>query len=106
MPNNRLLQEFPQAIDKLERTLKIKHQVLGEYHPDLAKTLNALGAVYAVQNEKAKAMECFQQALLIVRANARDGNERDPSVMLALRNIAILKGEKVKQWSSDDSQSP
>ena len=94
------------------------------FHPEVGKTLQALGAVYAVQKDDADkkyfALQCFQKALQIAvwqakleaQAAANDAGKQvvvdhqdenasvnqHPEVMLVLRNIAILKGEKVPKW--------
>lgn len=111
--------EHGKAIDELERSLQIKLEVLpdAEHHPEVGKTLQAMGAVYGVTGDKSRALDCFQRALLIARINASadadhdnsaDGGgavgavDSDPQVLLALRNIAILKGEKVPKWEDGD----
>lgn len=92
--------EMEEAVISLNRAIELKEHWLGEFHPELGKTLSALGAVYGVTKEKQKALQCFQKALLIARMHADD--EDDPEVFLALRNIAVLKGEVV---SSDKANS-
>jgi hypothetical protein len=45
-----------------------------------------------------KALECFQQALMIAKANATMTTmEDDPDVLLALRNIDTVRQTKKKQ---------
>lgn len=83
--------EMEQAVEILNRAVELKEHWLGEFHPELGKTLSALGAVYGVTKEKQKALQCFQKALLIARMHADD--EDDPDVSLALRNIGVLKVE-------------
>jgi len=52
-------------------------------------------------DDKVRALDCLQRALLIARINASSGTDdgssvdTDPDVQLALRNIAVLKGETV-----------
>lgn len=98
-------QEYEAAVEKLEQAVAIKQQLVGEFHPEVAKTLNALGAVYAVQDVKVKALECFQQALLIARTHSTEKDGSDPQIMLALRNIALVKGEKVPRWGDSSTSS-
>ena len=102
------LRNYDIAIAHLQTALACKQQVLGdggETHPEVAKTLNTLGSVYAVTNEKLQALECFQQSLLIARMHASiDEEEEDPLVMFALRNIAVLKGEAVPKWGEDEDE--
>jgi tetratricopeptide (TPR) repeat protein len=98
------------AIVQLTQALDLKRQFVGEFHPEVAKTLSALGAVQALRSKQSDpdtgydearraALECFQQALLISRMHAKE-RERDPLVMLAMRNIALLKGDSVPKWNS------
>ena len=70
----------------------------GEANPEVAVTANALGSVHGVLGNKRKALECFQQALLIHRMYAEDDN--DSEILHILRNISILKGEKVPKWNN------
>ena len=92
--------EMEQAVSSLNRATELKEHWLGDFHPELGKTLSALGAVYGVTKEKQKALHCLQKALLIARMHADD--EDDSEVFLALRNIAVLKGEVA---SSDKANS-
>ena len=60
----------------------------------MAKTLNSLGALHAgVFGEKEIALEYLQQALLIARIHAADGeNPRDdPDVKNVLQNISVIE---------------
>jgi len=100
------LGEYETAIELLTRSLALKERWLGPDSPDVAKTLNALGAVYAVTKHQNEAYDCFQRSLLIARIHARDGDgDSDAQVMFALRNLAVLKGEKVSKWGDDDGES-
>ncbi|GAX16447.1 hypothetical protein FisN_19Lh025 [Fistulifera solaris] len=83
--------DMEDAVENLSRAVELREHWLGEFHPELGKTLSALGAVYGVMKEKQKALQCFQKALLITRMHADD--EDDPDVFMALRNISVLKGE-------------
>ena len=85
------------AVLELTRAIELKTAAFGDTHSEMAKTWNALGAVHAVLGNKSKALDCFQQSLLICRMHH---DEEDPMVMFALRNIAVLKGEKVPKWES------
>jgi tetratricopeptide (TPR) repeat protein len=85
------------AQELLEKAVKIKRALLGESHPEVGRSLSALGAVCAVQDNKSAALTHFQEALVIARMHSPEG-ENDPEVMLALRNIAVLRGEKVSRF--------
>jgi tetratricopeptide (TPR) repeat protein len=88
--------KFDLAEQELSRAVELKQRTAGEAHPEVAKSFVALGSVLGVIGKKRKALECFQQALLIERANSDDPN--DPEILLILRNIAVLKGDKVAKW--------
>ena len=93
------------ALEELTRALEIKQKIVGETHIEVLKTLNALGALYGVMESLSAALRCFQQALLIARIhsdNTDEQQEEDETIMLILRNIAILKGEKVAKWGEGD----
>ena len=93
--------DYSAALESLRLARDIKECFAGEMHPEVAKTLDALGAVCAVtEDNRQEALQCFHQSLLIARLHAGEG-ETDPQVMLALRNIAILKGEAVPKWGSE-----
>lgn len=91
-----------QALVDLTKAAEIKERFAGESSPEVGKTLDALGAVHAVTGDKAKALECFQRSLLIARMHSEAG-DTDANVMLALRNISVLKGKDVPKWGSDDN---
>lgn len=102
---NASMEQYKQAEAELEMALELKQRLLGETDPQLRQTLSSLGAVYAAQGEdddeyKRKAMDCFQQALLLARMHSED--ENDPDMVLAMRNIARLEGQEVPKWGSTD----
>lgn len=83
--------EHEVAKTELQQAIDIKRKVLGSSHPEVGTSLSALGAVHAVTNEPRLALDCFQEALLIARMHADD--EGDSTVMMALRNIALVRGD-------------
>jgi tetratricopeptide (TPR) repeat protein len=86
------------AMRDLTMAIELKTAATGDpHHPEMAKTWNSLGTCHAVLGDRSKALECFKQSLLICRMHH---DEDDPEVMLALRNIAVLKGEKVPKWGT------
>jgi len=89
------------ALDLFLEALEAKKSAGGEHNPEVAKTLNSLGALHAGSfGEKEIALEYFQQALLIARIHAEDReNPRDdPDVINAMQNISVIEkalaGEK------------
>ncbi|VEU42151.1 unnamed protein product [Pseudo-nitzschia multistriata] len=88
--------EHELALTEFREALATKQSAGGENNPEVAKTLNSLGALHAgVFDEKHVALEYFQQALLIARIHAEDGENavNDPDVANALQNISIIKQE-------------
>ena len=90
------------AIETLKDAIEIKKAWYGATHPEVGKSLQLLGALYARQDNSYEALKCFEHCLTIARRQA-DGNDNDPGVMFALRNIALLEGKKVPRWTEGDS---
>jgi tetratricopeptide (TPR) repeat protein len=90
-----------EAVKTLRDAADLKKAWFGGMHPDVSKTLQILGAVYARQEDNYAALKCFKQCLTIARIQA-GGDERDPGVMLALRNIALVQGKDVPRWNDND----
>lgn len=85
--------DYDQAMEEFRQALRLKKSAPGgEHNPEVAKTLNSMGALYAgVFDEKMHALECFQQALLIARIHAVGDPQTDPDVQAALQNIATME---------------
>jgi tetratricopeptide (TPR) repeat protein len=85
--------DYDMAVEEFNLALDVKRQTGGENNPEVAKTLNALGALYGgILDQKTQAMDYFRQALMIARINA-DDKEDDPDVLHALRNLTALEKE-------------
>lgn len=90
------------ARSALQESIEIKRR-LDASSGEIAKTCNVLGTLEAIHNpeDRAVAMAYFQQSLLLVRGNDDDDeSHKNELVMQALRNIAVLKGQKVAKWST------
>lgn len=82
------------ALDQFLEALEAKKLAGGEHNPEVAKTLNSLGALHAGSfGEKESALEYFQQALLIARIHAKDRENPhdDPDVINILQNISVIE---------------
>ena len=89
------------AIEALQSAVDMKKAWFGPLHPEVGKSMQLLGAVHARCPEQSyEALRCFEHCLKIARHHS-GGNDNDPNVMLALRNIAILEGKKVPKWTED-----
>ena len=84
--------DYDLAVEEFRKALEIKQRVGGEHNPEVAKTLNSLGALHAgIFDEKLQALECFQKVLLIARIHADGEPQTDPDVLSALQNIATME---------------
>lgn len=88
-----------EALRQLESAYVIKKATLGEVHPEVASTLNGLGAVHATLGNDGEALSYFRESLMIARIHAVDGDDKDPQVMQTLRNISLVHGDKVPKWN-------
>jgi tetratricopeptide (TPR) repeat protein/DNA-binding XRE family transcriptional regulator len=78
---------YGEAEPLLQRALRIREQVLGTDHPDVARTLNYLANVYWQQSKYGKAEPLLQRALRI-REQVLGPNH--PEVANTLHNLATL----------------
>jgi tetratricopeptide (TPR) repeat protein len=86
--------EYEQAMEEFRQALKLKQTAGGEYNPEVAKTLNSLGALHSgIFGEHLQALDCFQKVLLIARIHADGDPQTDPDVLNALQNIATMEQE-------------
>ena len=98
-------QQNVMAIQTLRDAVEMKKAWYGPMHPEVAKSYRILGAVYARNpDDRFEALKCFDHCLMIARQEA-GGNDNDPDVMLALRNISILQGRKVPRWGDLEKDS-
>ena len=82
--------EHELALEEFREALRIKQIAGGEHNPEVAKTLNSLGALHAgVFNDKLQALDYFKQALLIARIHV--DNDHDTDIMNALQNISLME---------------
>eukprot|EP00977_Amphora_coffeiformis_P017627 scaffold5833_cov165-Amphora_coffeaeformis.AAC.1 len=90
------------AIETLNDAVDMKRAWFGANHPEVGKSLQLLGALYARQDQSYEALRCFEHCLTIARREA-GGDDNDPGVMFALRNIALLEGKKVPRWTEEEA---
>ena len=84
--------DYGLALEEFQEALQMKRIAGGEHNPEVAKTLNSLGALYGgVFDDKIRAMEYFKQALLIARIHANDDECDDIDIKSALQNISRLE---------------
>ena len=91
------------ALRQFQDALEAKKAAGGEYNPEVAKTLNSLGALHAGSfGEKEIALEYFQQALIIARIHAddRENPHKDPDVLNVLKNISVIEQDLAEEQKS------
>ena len=96
------LGEYETAEHEFRQSLQCKQESLGlreDSHPELAKTWNALGALYCgVLGETKKALECFRHVLWIARIHSEyKDHSKDPQVQAALQTISDLEEQLSKE---------
>lgn len=84
------------AISYCLKSLELKRKQKAD-NSEVAKTVNLLGVLYARRNDKPKALLRFTESLTLLRSGQCD--HENPLVLHAMRNIAVLKGQKVPEWN-------
>jgi CHAT domain-containing protein/tetratricopeptide (TPR) repeat protein len=75
------------ALPYCERALAIRQKVLGPEHPDIASSLNNLGALLARMGDLAAARSCYERALAIYKLALGPGH---PDTASCLNNLGML----------------
>ncbi len=78
---------YPEAISLAEQVLKLREKVLGPDHPEVAKSLNNLAALYNLRGNYTKAEPLLQRAIAILEKNLGPDH---PLVAASLDNLAQL----------------
>ena len=90
------LGRYEKALEELLRARDIKKSLVGEAHPEVGRTLNAIGALYGTMGEKHSALAHFRQALYVFRLHAEEEGDDHPDIVNALRNITIMERSMLK----------
>lgn len=77
--------DFNEAQKVLEKALRLRKDILGIYHIDVARTLDVLGKVYITKQIHTLAMSSHMEALSI---KIRVLGKRNPSSVISLMNVA------------------
>ena len=75
----------------LRRALEIRKKVLGENHPDVARSLGNLAGLLQAQNKLAEAEPLYRRAIAIRKSTL---GENHPDVATSLRNLGVLLDKK------------
>ena len=79
--------KYSEAIPLAERVLRIRQQVLGQEHPDVATSINNLALLYESQGRYTEAEPLYLQAL---EMRKRLLGQDHPSVATSINNLALL----------------
>lgn len=116
------LNSHDSALEEYETALAIKKSLVGEDHPEVAVTLNAIGALMAGDESGGrKALAYFREALRIFRIHsssssvgggdgdavwaAGDGDEADEHAAKTLTNIQLLEKNLMQHGMGDTATS-
>jgi tetratricopeptide (TPR) repeat protein len=83
------LLEIKEAIVTYLAVIKAQVQFIGEEHPDVAKTLNALGVLYAEQKAYEEAKSSFKRALAMYRKYGV--GENDPDLLKTRESLSEIE---------------
>ena len=83
------LERYEEAMIEYQEALQIKRS-LDSNHPEVAKTLNAVGAMQAAKGEGRSAMVYFKEALQIFEMNMSD-DASEEGFYQTQRNIELLQ---------------
>jgi CHAT domain-containing protein/tetratricopeptide (TPR) repeat protein len=79
--------KYNEAIPLAEQALAIRKKVLGDNHPNTARSLNNLAGLYESQGRYSEAEPLYKQALAIKKQQLGDNH---PSTATSLNNLAAL----------------
>jgi len=84
-----------EAQEEYQLSLAIKKKLVGEDHPEVARTLNAIGVLMVTKRDVESALAHFREALRIYRAHSSDSwfgsGEADESISGILKNIQMIE---------------
>src|SRR5690606_22262011 len=80
--------ELPQAREHLEAALDLRRRLLGDAHPLVAESQNALGTVLDRQGKAAEAQALYLQALALRERALRPDH---PAIAATLQNLAGVR---------------
>ena len=92
---------FDQALAEYDTSRRIKIALAGDTHPEVASTLNAIGALYGAKGESERALAHFREALYIYRLHSAELGEDDPDVVNTQRNIRLIEKSGLKTGKED-----
>jgi len=89
------------ALEEYNTAREIKVALAGPDHPEVAVTLNAVGAVHGASGEREKALSHFRQALQIFQSHSGALGDDDPDVVNTQRNIRLIEKSALKSGKED-----
>ena len=76
--------DYTSAESLLREAARLQEAALGQFHPELANTLNNLGVVCEIINQPAEAERCYRRACAIAAATL---DPEDPFVLTSRKNL-------------------
>ena len=89
------------ALEEYNTAREIKVALAGPDHPEVAVTLNAVGAVHGASGDREKALSHFRQALQIFQSHSGALGDDDPDVVNTQRNIRLIEKSALKSGKED-----
>ncbi|HEY0753735.1 MAG TPA: tetratricopeptide repeat protein [Ktedonobacteraceae bacterium] len=89
---------YAEAEQLLQQALTMREQLVSPEHPDVAVSLNSLGALYVKQGKHAQAEPLFSRALAIAEKVHGPGH---PAVATSLNNLATVYIEQRKYTDAE-----
>lgn len=83
----RLLADYKRSLDYLQRSLTIGTKILGEEHPDVARTYDEIGMVYRIRGEYEKALKYHHLSLDIA---LKTYGEKHRNIAICYNSIGLI----------------
>lgn len=95
------------ALEQFRLALAAKRKHAGDDHPEVAHTLNAMGATYGAMGERQSALAHFREALYVYRLQLGPGmdEDNDSDVVNVKRNINLVEKSMMKDEGDIDPLS-
>lgn len=89
---------YESGINMSQKALHLQRSLYGEYHPEIATSLNSLGWLYHQQGDYAKSDSLLQSAL-VMRQNLYEGDHLE--IARTLNDLAVLKQSQGDYMATD-----
>eukprot|EP00921_Rhytidocystis_pertsovi_P009948 GHVQ01015918.1.p1 GENE.GHVQ01015918.1~~GHVQ01015918.1.p1 ORF type:complete len:369 (+),score=20.10 GHVQ01015918.1:3228-4334(+) len=90
--------DIKKAEEHLEKSLKIKHEVLGVNHPMTADTIHNLGSIYQMHGDYRKAVGFYEESIRFI-LTATNAESESPYIAIGYYNLGICYME-LREWKN------